>query len=360
MDKQVTIASPDYRPDILIVDDDPSILMALSTLFCQYTKVTTASCVKEACKSFTEKAFEVVVTDFELGDGNGLDVVNFIRNRHVNIPVIMITAYGNKDRVIDTINHQVFGYIEKPFDPDMVEEMLRRALQKKQKDDLLNKFAKLGESAGQLIHEIANPLSIISMEIEVLQALANQAHNDDIINKTNSLSEPTQRIKHIIEWTKNSLKNSAQIKAETFQMREILDALRKECLPKAAAHKVQIVITPDSDVRVVGDKAQLLAALVNLVNNGVEAVTGCVEKWVMLDVKRASGGLQITVTDSGPGIPVEIRDKIFKPLFTTKKDTGTGLGLVIVQKVLEAHGGHIFLNHNNKNTQFVINLPSVV
>ncbi len=357
--KQVTIDPVGEQQGILIVDDDPAILRALSTLLEPYGKIKTASNVSKALAILESNSFGVVVTDYDLGDGNGIDLLESVRSKNPELPVIMITAFGSKNLVIDTLNRHVFGFVEKPFDPQEVEELIQRALKKKQKEDILNKFATLGESAGNLVHEIANPLSIISLKIELLQELASREGNSELMDSANKLSESTRRISEIINWTKGSLKKSLSLTAETFQMRETLNRLRQECLAKAVAQKVQVIITPGSDVLVKGNKDQLLEVFVNLVNNGIEAAASCDEKWVKVDVQNQEKGLQITVTDSGPGIPEVVRRKLFTPLFTTKGEAGTGLGLVIVRKILHAHGGSISLNEQTSNTQFVIQLPSM-
>ena len=342
---------------ILIVDDDPAMLRALSLLAETYGKTTTANGMRKAIDLLKAHSFDLVLTDYELGDGSGLDVLQFAHSISSNLPVILITAFGNKELVIKTLNYQVFGFAEKPFDPAVVEELIQRALEKKQRQDSITTFATLGESAGQLVHEITNPLTLITLKIDLLKELAAEAGDTDLLTSAAKLSESTQRINDIINWTKSSLRETNQVKMEPLQMREILDLLRQECVGAANANQVQIIITAGSDVKITGDKSQLLAVFVNLVKNGIEAVAGYQEKWVLVNVQNRGEMVEISITDSGPGIPEAIRSKLFTPLFTTKA-AGTGLGLIIVRKIIRNHGGTIFLNEKDKNTQFIINLPT--
>jgi signal transduction histidine kinase len=85
------------------------------------------------------------------------------------------------------------------------------------------------------------------------------------------------------------------------------------------------------------------------------------EKWVELQVKNAGKDVEISVTDSGMGIPEKIRDKLGQPFFTTKVvGHGTGLGLSISKGIVEAHGGRLNLDPECGHTRFVVTLPKAV
>ena len=101
--------------------------------------------------------------------------------------------------------------------------------------------------------------------------------------------------------------------------------------------------------------------LLNLLNNAVDAVQPLPEKWVELKVKNVGKDVEISVTDSGRGIPEKIRDKLGQPLFTTKVvGQGTGLGLSISRGIVEANGGSLNLDPDCEHTRFVVVLPKAV
>ena len=357
-DNMIQIRScTEIKQTLLIVDDDPAMLRALSLLLQQHADIVAVPSVQQALDLLQNNTFDVVITDYEIGDGNGLDVLDYVNSHQPHVPVIIITAYGTKDRAIQTINHQVFGFVEKPFEPDHVEAMIKRALLKKEHEEIIEAFAGLGESAGHLVHEIASPLMVLYGMIDGLKDDAKEANSERLMSSADTMANAAKRIGAIIKWARTSLKTTKDVKHEVFQMREVLDRLKEECSAKAASYKVPVVITPASDVKVVGDKQQILQVLVNLVNNAIDAAAAEEEKWVMVDLKSVDGKAQMSVTDSGKGIPEDIREKLFTPLFSTKREAGTGLGLAIVQKIVKAHGGEIFLQDKATNTQFVVNLP---
>ncbi|MFZ4403828.1 MAG: sensor histidine kinase, partial [Pseudobdellovibrionaceae bacterium] len=99
--------------------------------------------------------------------------------------------------------------------------------------------------------------------------------------------------------------------------------------------------------------------LLNLLNNAFDAVENEKERWVHLGFSALNENeFLLFVTDSGPGIPKEVADKIMQPFFTTKPvGKGTGLGLSISLGVINEHKGQFYINTANKNTQFVLRLP---
>jgi C4-dicarboxylate-specific signal transduction histidine kinase len=98
--------------------------------------------------------------------------------------------------------------------------------------------------------------------------------------------------------------------------------------------------------------------LLNLLNNAYDAVKSQETRWISIDWRMAGDLAEIRVTDSGPGVPTELREKIFQPFFTTKKvGFGTGLGLSISSNILRSHQGELRLETAGGHTCFVMALP---
>jgi two-component system nitrogen regulation sensor histidine kinase NtrY len=105
------------------------------------------------------------------------------------------------------------------------------------------------------------------------------------------------------------------------------------------------------------DGDQLKRALLNLVDNAVEAGARTVE--IAAGLTQSTGRIRIDVADDGPGIPSEVRERIFLPYFSTKT-TGMGLGLPIVHQIVTDHGGQIRVEENApRGSRFVIDLPGI-
>ncbi|MGH2643675.1 MAG: sensor histidine kinase, partial [Chitinophagaceae bacterium] len=107
---------------------------------------------------------------------------------------------------------------------------------------------------------------------------------------------------------------------------------------------------------------KLNQVFMNLLTNAIQAMNSNVngrEKKIIISTESLNENIIIRISDTGPGIPNEIRDKIFEPFFTTKEiGEGTGLGLSIVYAIIEKHHGKIIVNsEENKGTEFAITLP---
>jgi signal transduction histidine kinase len=115
--------------------------------------------------------------------------------------------------------------------------------------------------------------------------------------------------------------------------------------------------------RIPGDRVQLQQVMLNLILNAVEAMSGVREGARALLIStglEASGGVLVTVQDSGPGLTLESVDRLFEAFYTTKA-SGMGMGLSICQSIVEAHGGRIWASRTagpGATFQFTLPLPS--
>ena len=102
---------------------------------------------------------------------------------------------------------------------------------------------------------------------------------------------------------------------------------------------------------------EISQVLVNLLGNAYDAVIGQTSPWIAVDCVEDSNNFIISITDSGPGIPEEIRERVFIPFFTTKPvGKGTGLGLSLCARIAANHGGTLRIDETNEFTCFVLTL----
>jgi signal transduction histidine kinase len=121
-------------------------------------------------------------------------------------------------------------------------------------------------------------------------------------------------------------------------------------------NKIELIKELDSSIpQIKGDGIQIKEAILNLVNNAIEAMPAGGKLSIV--TKKLPDSLILKVIDTGCGIPKETMDNLFTPFFTTK-GTGLGLGLSILQEIIEAHQGNIEVNTEiNKGTAFIVTLP---
>ncbi|WP_241758961.1 sensor histidine kinase [Pyxidicoccus parkwayensis] len=240
-----------------------------------------------------------------------------------------------------------------------VEQELRELQQQHARSE---KLATVGQMAASISHELRNPLAAARTALSCV--LLRVAKLQD------SLSD--SRILHYLDVTERELAVCARI------ISDVLDFARERPLQLApcALHplvdEVLGVVPRRAGVRLVNavpeslpvptlDREMLRMVLVNLVQNGMEAVVPGNGGTVRI---HAEGGAEapwrIRVVDDGPGIPAEMLPRIFEPLFTTKTQ-GSGLGLAIVSALVHKHGGVLSVRSEvGQGTEFLIELPAAV
>lgn len=224
-----------------------------------------------------------------------------------------------------------------------------------------SRFKALGEMAGSIAHEINNPLAIIDGYTNLLtQSYKDMGLQDSRIN--NALTRITltvDRIKDIITGLRILSRDGTQDPFEPASIRSIVESTLSLCQTRFQVSKVDLQISQIPEDLVIDCRpVQIGQVLMNLLNNAIYAAKNASEKWVRLEVKDDGTHVTISCLDSGAGIPVDIRDKIVNPFFTTKPvGQGTGLGLSISKTIVDSHHGKFELDTRCQYTKFDVVLP---
>ncbi len=225
------------------------------------------------------------------------------------------------------------------------------------------KLTALGEMAGGIAHEINNPLSIMKGFIDLMQKNVSRGQVDlTLFSQYLERSANTiQRISRIVQAMKRVSRDSSQDPMISHGLNSIVDEVLDVVKEKFHDNGVRLdVVRLATEVRVQCRPVEISQVMLNLLTNAFHAVEQKPGGWVRLSVTTVAGRACLVVTDSGPGIAKDIREKIFQPFFTTKDiGKGTGLGLSISRKILENHNGKLLLDESAKETTFIAELPLV-
>ena len=189
------------------------------------------------------------------------------------------------------------------------------------------------EVARRVAHEIKNPLTAMRIAVDQLGRTVGQSDNRTAV-AVEVLSAETQRLEQLAKEFSDFGRLPEGPKSEV-DLVDLLMELGKTAVP--ADVEVSVRANGES-CRLLGYYEPLRRAFANLLRNGSEAMRG--RGTIDVEVRRDGGGLVVTIADHGPGIPDELRQRVFEPYFTTKQD-GTGLGLALVRQTIEAHSGTI-------------------
>jgi two-component system nitrogen regulation sensor histidine kinase NtrY len=212
--------------------------------------------------------------------------------------------------------------------------------------------------ARKLAHEIKNPLTPIQLSAQRIR----KAHLKQAPDFAKIVTESTGAIVQEVEALKNLVDEFAQfarLPAVNPQPAALKDVVEQALsLYDGLFAEVRLERRIDADLPVLRlDAEQMKRVLINLVDNAIEAVERRGAVTISAEYERAQGRVRLGVADDGPGIPVEDRDKLFVPHFSTKK-RGSGLGLAIVSRIVQEHGGVIRVEENApRGARFVVELP---
>lgn len=224
------------------------------------------------------------------------------------------------------------------------------------------KFAALGEMAAGIAHEINNPMTVINLSADQIRlSLEDEQINKVMVDqKLKTILRTIDRIKKIIDSMRTFSREAKNDEMKPENLEKIIEDTMIFCSERFKNHGVMFVPSfDDQNIKVYCRGVQLSQVLLNLLNNSFDAIENLPMKWIKLHVRNEITKVVITITDSGTGIPMELDDKIFQPFFTTKEPgRGTGLGLSLSRKIVNDHGGQLYLDRSSFHTQFVIELPA--
>lgn len=218
----------------------------------------------------------------------------------------------------------------------------------------LYRFAELGQLSTVVMHELANHLTVLTLDMDDIQQ---RHHRSEAIARAR---ESIDYLEGMVTQVRRQLKDTNEY--TRFNGLSIIQDTMAVLEPKAAKKSVRVLYTPPKrrkDFPILGDPLRLAQILTILVTNAVEAYSGSKKKSRQVDVITTvhKNKLEIAIHDEGVGIPAEERDTLFIPKQSTKKH-GMGIGLFIAKEIAETHfRGSIKLDARTDGTQFVITLP---
>lgn len=223
----------------------------------------------------------------------------------------------------------------------------------------VQKIAAWKEVAQRVAHEIKNPLTPIQLSAErIIKNLKKKEKKFDAINEgAKTIVEEANIIKSLVDEFSNFARMPS-IQLQSSDIHEILE--QTVILFKGIFTKVEfdVSLSPDVPSPIQIDSEQMKRVFINLLDNAVEAMDKKGKIKIQTSFDKVNQRVRIEISDSGPGIPINEKDKLFLPHFSTKKK-GTGLGLAIVHQVISEHSGTIEAeNMRPHGAKFIIQIPA--
>jgi len=224
------------------------------------------------------------------------------------------------------------------------------------------RLAAVGEIAAKLGHEIRNSLGGLRLYVDhvredgVATATAERAL-DGMVREIETLYRKIDELRQY--------GTDPKLHREECDLKELMQEAIHYAHRRLGEKNVTAIIDCERNFPPLWvDRRQLREAFTNLINNAVDAAPPGGRVEIRCDCEDTADNkgkiFRIHIEDNGPGIPEDIQDQIFSLFFTTKEDTGTGLGLPMVRKIVESHGGTVsFEGREEGGTRFTVQLPTV-
>lgn len=217
------------------------------------------------------------------------------------------------------------------------------------------RLAVLGEVAAEIAHEIRNPLTVIKMLIQSIQARTKGEASELLRKDTEIVAEKVLQMEKIVNQVL-SMGRPGEMSLTCVDLQDCLEETLSFMRFRLAQQKVQLKTQYDKQIPPLFlDKGQISQVFLNIVLNAIQAMPG--GGTLTVSLKRSLDKIYVQFQDTGVGIAEDHLPHLFQPFFTSKKE-GTGLGLAIVQRIVEAHSGGIYVQSEvGKGTTFAIEFP---
>ena len=372
---------------VLYVDDELLNLRVFEANFRSRLNVVTCLSGREALEIISQRGSDigVLIADQRMPEMTGVELLERVRVLAPDVQRMLITAYSEMQSVIDAVNRgQVTRYFVKPWVKEELLAALEDAvrisgLQSKLREVEARmmqseRLATIGQVSAGIAHELMNPISYMSQNIGVLrdelkiisayvEPLLKNHPNDEVQQTLTDLplllSDVETGSNHIREV---ALGIRTQVQGDDEEaysnLADVVGFAVK--LARAEIRQRARVVVKGQSSRVHGGPVKLCQVLLNLIVNAAHAMEGTGRAgFIEIDWEDSADRVCLTVSDNGLGIPPELLEKIFQPMFTTKAPgKGTGLGLSITRDIVHRLNGEIVIKSEvGVGTSVEIKLP---
>ena len=362
--------------NILAIDDELGPRESIRMVFKDTHNVFLAEDGFKGIEILKKEDIDVIILDLKMPKINGIETLKKIREIDKDVPVIILTGYGDVDTAKKAIHYGTMEFLSKPFNVEDIIKIVNKAIEgrrtklrsEKLKEELkelneqlkerisnMENLATVGQISAEIMHEINNLLTVIHGYTQLLS----QQINPDNSSKgyVSTINEEIKRCKEIAKNILELSKNKQTVEKVNINhlIRKIVDFLKISKIAK----NIHFNLNPGEDIPLIdANSNHIHQAILNILLNGIEAIGKNRSGIIEIKTEKDKNNIIIKIKDNGPGMPEEVVNKMLKPFYTSK-EKGTGLGLYITHKLVKKYNGEIKINtQKGEGTEFTLIFPS--
>lgn len=377
-----------FQTNILVIEDEAQVRESYIDMFTYFGyDVRAVSNGREGLALINKNGYDIVVTDLNMPEMDGLEVLQYLKKKKPYIEVIVITGFATLENAIKAMKMGAYDYVTKPVDIDHVRIVLAKCVQqiksKQENEELRNlneQLKSLNEMKDKFItitnHELRTPITVLKGYLELIDVFLEDKRSTDLNDALGVASETMAELVSIVEqmhdmssfdYRKSKLDNA------NIDVCELLNVIFKEMKIFFKQRNIDLDLQLNGPpVTVMGDIKRIKRSIRELVQNALKFTPeqGIVK--IEYSVNETNKNLYVKVIDTGIGIPLEKQNLIFEPFYelqdtinhmtskTAFMGGGIGLGLTLAKEVFESHEGALLVeSQEQKGSTFIAVLPYV-
>lgn len=338
---------------VLIIDDEASIRDGCrQALEKSGYSVLDASDGNEGIRMARDAKPDIALIDLKMPGISGMEIIEILSRDVPDIVLVMITGYATIVSAVEAIQKGTYDYLPKPFSPDQLRSVVRRALEhrnlKIETRQLREEKERMEQSFVTFVsHEMRSPLVVIRQYIEALKAVAADRLDRDmmaIIERCNGrIRDLETLIEHWLDISRIT-EGSLGLKKEPLNLLELIKRSMEEMAPICEEKGIMLKTDlPNQLPEILGDQESLLRVFTNIIGNAIKYTSE--NGTIAIAAMNDDYYVMVRISDTGTGIPSDKLPFIFEPFYRVKgkeeRERGSGLGLTFCKKIMALHGGEI-------------------
>lgn len=362
---------PDPKIKVLLVEDNPDDAMLVQEMMrakgAGQFELSVEGTLAGSLNRLRNEPFDLILLDFNLPDSRGLATMKSLQKNALHLAIVVITGMDEEAVALEALKNGAEDFLVKSeFDGSLLVRSARYAVERKRSEDLQKASKAKDEFLANMSHELRTPMNSIIGFSEVLCdgkfGPLNERQKKYAKNILTSGRHLLSLINDVLDLAKVE-SGKMVLEASLFLVKDCLEeaVLMTDGLPSSGKIKPVLELAPDlGELR--ADQRKIKQVVYNLLANAVKFTPA---GKVGIRARRIDNGIEVAVWDTGIGIAPENLGKVFEAFFRvesahTKETEGTGLGLAICQKIIELHGGRIWIESEGvgKGTTVKFTVPS--